>query len=122
MIAQTPPRGLAVRRLLHLVVACATTFVFIFISPAAGGGARVAELEFQRLHPCPANGAREGDCPGYAIDHVVPLCLGGPDVAYNMRWLRLSELKRSSSDETRECRSRRQEPELPVAAVPSTRT
>jgi hypothetical protein len=120
MVAQAPFQGSAVRRLSCLVVACGATF--FSISPAAGAGPRVAELEFQRLHPCPANGARDGDCPGYAIDHVVPLCLGGPDVVYNMRWQRLAELKRSDSAETRECRSHRQEPDSPVAEAPSTRT
>jgi len=68
-----------------------------FASPPA------AEAEFQRLHPCPANDAKEGECPGYAMLHVVPLCLGGPDVAYNLRWQKLSELKQGDAPEAREC-------------------
>ena len=63
----------------------------------------VVEAEFQRLHPCPANDAKEGECPGYAILHVVPLCLGGPDVAYNLRWQKLSERKPGDAAEEREC-------------------
>lgn len=42
---------------------------------------------FQRLYPCPANGARRGACPGWAVDHVVPLACGGCDAVPNMQWL-----------------------------------
>jgi hypothetical protein len=52
-----------------------------------------ARADFQRLHPCPANDARSGDCPGYVIVYVVPRCIGGPDDAYNMRWQTLAEAK-----------------------------
>jgi hypothetical protein len=24
--------------------------------------------------------------PGYVVDHVIPLCAGGPDVAANLQW------------------------------------
>jgi hypothetical protein len=47
---------------------------------------RAARAEFQRLHPCPANGERRGPCPGWRVDHVVPLQCGGPDTATNMQW------------------------------------
>lgn len=32
-----------------------------------------AKAEFKRESPCPANGHRRGPCPGYQIDHIVPL-------------------------------------------------
>ncbi|MEY2632215.1 MAG: hypothetical protein RIR00_869 [Pseudomonadota bacterium] len=47
---------------------------------------RAARAEFQRLHPCPANGERRGPCPGWWVDHVIPLQCGGPDEAANMQW------------------------------------
>jgi hypothetical protein len=43
--------------------------------------------EFKHTHPCPATGKGYGACPGYQIDHVVPLCCGGADAPFNMRWL-----------------------------------
>ena len=43
--------------------------------------------EFKQIHPCPANGLREGPCKGWAIDHVVPLACGGCDSVGNMQWL-----------------------------------
>lgn len=45
-----------------------------------------AKNEFKRTHPCPINGARRGPCPGYVIDHIVPLKRGGPDTPANMQW------------------------------------
>lgn len=45
-----------------------------------------AKLEFQRHHPCPATGRLRGACPGYVIDHRVPLCAGGVDEPSNMQW------------------------------------
>jgi hypothetical protein len=34
---------------------------------------------FQRGHPCPSTGRKTGACPGYVVDHIRPLCAGGPD-------------------------------------------
>lgn len=42
---------------------------------------------FKRVHPCPANGATMGACPGWAIDHVIPLACGGCDAVSNLQWL-----------------------------------
>lgn len=41
---------------------------------------------FQRANPCPAAGKRTGACPGYVVDHRVPLKRGGPDTPDNMQW------------------------------------
>jgi hypothetical protein len=42
---------------------------------------------FKRQHPCPANGATTGACPGWAMDHIVPLVCGGCDEVSNLQWL-----------------------------------
>jgi hypothetical protein len=62
-----------------------------------------AQADFQRLHPCPANDARLGECPGYVIDYVVPRCMGGPDEPYNMRWQTLDEAKARIAADARRC-------------------
>ena len=52
-----------------------------------------AKDEFKHAHPCPANGHTSGSCPGYVIDHVVPLKRGGADVPTNMQWQTVAEGK-----------------------------
>jgi len=63
-----------------------------------------AKAEFQRLHPCPRNGATRGRCPGYDIDHIEPLCAGGPDVPGNMQWLTLEEHREKTRKDVYRCR------------------
>jgi hypothetical protein len=52
-----------------------------------------ARLEFQRLHPCPSKGKPTGSCPGYVVDHIVPLKRGGADAPSNMQWQSAAEAK-----------------------------
>lgn len=42
--------------------------------------------EFRRQYPCPATGMTTGACPGYVVDHIVPLKRGGADQPPNMQW------------------------------------
>jgi 5-methylcytosine-specific restriction endonuclease McrA len=48
---------------------------------------------FRRTHPCPPTGRTTGACPGYEVDHIVPLYRGGSDATSNMHWLSTSEHK-----------------------------
>jgi len=48
---------------------------------------------FRRTHPCPSTGRSAGGCPGYEVDHIVPLYKGGSDATGNMHWLSTSEHK-----------------------------
>src|SRR4051794_25923542 len=45
-----------------------------------------AKRTFRKSHPCPSTGKASGACPGYVIDHVVPLKRGGADGPRNMQW------------------------------------
>ena len=45
-----------------------------------------AKDAFKKVNPCPATGRSSGACPGYVIDHVMPLKRGGADAPYNMQW------------------------------------
>jgi len=43
--------------------------------------------KFRVSHPCPATGLTTGACPGWSVDHVIPLVCGGCDSVNNMQWL-----------------------------------
>jgi hypothetical protein len=45
---------------------------------------------FKKQHPCPSTGLTSGACPGWAIDHVIPLVACGRDAVSNMQWLPLT--------------------------------
>lgn len=42
---------------------------------------------FRKLYPCPATGQSQGSCPGWAINHTIPLAVGGCDAVYNLDWM-----------------------------------
>jgi hypothetical protein len=42
---------------------------------------------FQKTYPCPSTGRATGACPGWNVDHVIPLACGGCDEVGNMQWL-----------------------------------
>ncbi|MDR2880849.1 MAG: HNH endonuclease [Azoarcus sp.] len=52
-----------------------------------------AKRAFKQLHPCPSTGKTKGSCPGYVIDHIVPLKRGGADMPCNMQWQTVREAK-----------------------------
>lgn len=43
-------------------------------------------VQFRKLYACPATGKVQSTCPGWVIDHIVPLCAGGTDSVDNMEW------------------------------------
>lgn len=42
---------------------------------------------FKKIHPCPSTGLTSGACPGWQIDHVLPLASCGCDTLGNLQWL-----------------------------------
>lgn len=56
--------------------------------------------EFRSTHPCPSTGNTSGACPGYAVDHIVPLYQGGADTPTNMQWLTVNAHKAKHSHGT----------------------
>jgi hypothetical protein len=55
-----------------------------------------ARYEFKRSNPCPSTGRTRGACPGYDIDHHIPLAKGGPDDPANMQWLSKDQHKQKT--------------------------
>jgi hypothetical protein len=60
---------------------------------------------FKRANPCPSTGQRRGACPGYVVDHVEPMCAGGPDHRSNMQWQTVADAKAKDRLESAACRS-----------------
>lgn len=58
-----------------------------------------AKREFKKEIPCPTTGKSRGSCPGYDIDHIIPLKRGGPDHPTNMQWLRVEEHREKTRKE-----------------------
>jgi hypothetical protein len=68
---------------------------------------RAQVAAFRKAHPCPSTGRSYGRCPGYIVDHVQPLCAGGPDRPSNMQWQTVAEAKAKDRLERQECERRR---------------
>ena len=88
-----------------MVTAC---FLFAFALPANAKTPRSssAKTSFKKLQPCPATGSSKGKCPGYVIDHVVPLDCGGADAPENMQWQTTWDAKQKDKWERKGCRRR----------------
>lgn len=58
---------------------------------------------FKSQYPCPATGKSKGSCPGYVVDHKVPLCAGGADHPSNMQWQTTEAAKIKDRQERKQC-------------------
>ena len=66
-----------------------------------------ARAAFVRANPCPATGLTRGACPGFVVDHVVPLCAGGADAPANMQWQAIGPSREKDREERAQCRELR---------------
>jgi hypothetical protein len=58
---------------------------------------------FAHAHPCPSTGRQSTACPGYVIDHIIPLCAGGADRSTNMQWQALADAQSKDRREVAYC-------------------
>ena len=87
--------------------AAGALILFSVIASASPHRSSAAVAEFKRQHPCPATGKPRGACPGYVVDHIVPLCANGADAPTNMQWQTVDEAKAKDREERRQCRTLR---------------
>lgn len=67
----------------------------------------VQTARFKKANPCPATGQSKGRCPGYQVDHVKSLMLGGKDKPDNMQWLTIEEHKAKTKAEFKQCKRKK---------------
>ena len=63
--------------------------------------------QFRATHPCPGTGQVQPRCPGYVVDHIVPLCAMGTagDVMANLQWQPVADAKAKDRQERAYCRA-----------------
>ena len=79
-----------------MATACLVALSMATWSPPTEAAARSqsAKYHFKKHFPCPATGKSKGPCPGWVIDHIVPLKRGGADHPINMQWQTIEDAKR----------------------------
>lgn len=82
----------------------------LLLTPQFGGEikrSRSALHEFAKVTPCPAPDAKTKrqitHCPGYVIDHIVPLACHGLDEPVNMQWQSIADGKAKDKWERKDC-------------------
>lgn len=73
-------------------------------APAEARSAKAVRI-FKYHNPCPATDKRQGACPGWEVDHIKPLCLGGEDKPSNMQWLTVAQHRAKTRQDVRTCRA-----------------
>lgn len=67
---------------------------------------------FRKTHACPSTHKFTGPCPGWVVDHPVPLCAGGADNPSNMRWQEYRSSLRKDIWERKLCREMKVKPHV----------
>lgn len=84
----------------------AVVTLLLLVAACASAGSRDASVlhQFRKAHPCPATGKIKGACPGWQIDHIVPLCAGGADAVGNLQWLTRAAHAAKTREDVRGCK------------------
>lgn len=94
---------------MRLAVTAATALALL-TSTGSEARDRAQVRAFRADHPCPATGLTRGPCSGWEVDHITPLCAGGPDTRHNMHWLSKEDHRFKTLVDVRECRKMKAKP------------
>lgn len=86
------------------VLAIFAAVAFLFGANLAEARSRSPVRAFIAAVPCPGTGKTHARCPGYVVDHIVPLCAGGADSPDNMQWQERAESLEKDRAEVALCR------------------
>lgn len=70
----------------YVVSAILMIFAATFLDAASTTRSYKARADFTKANACPSTHLNKLPCPGYVIDHIVPLDCGGHDTPANMQW------------------------------------
>lgn len=86
-----------------------TALCLLLALPVGAIGRSQAEVRaFRKANPCPSTGQTRGPCPGWHVEHPIPLCAGGADDhRANMAWLSVEDHRFKTFVDLRECRKLR---------------
>jgi len=92
----------------------------LFVLSVASVDARISRdrskiREFRSAHACPATGWAGGRCDGWQVDHIIPLCAGGPDELENLQWISYEDHKWKTFVDVRECRKLQKNASIPAS-------
>ncbi len=88
------------------ITICASILAALASGAAASDNRNPATVRaFRKTHPCPATGQVDGPCPGWVVDHGLPLCALGAvaDDVRNMHWQMAEDAKWKDSLERQLC-------------------
>lgn len=88
----------------HRITNKITLAILSLLLIAATPRSESVRREFKKLNPCPSTRLPKGPCPGYVIDHIVPLACNGADAIQNLQWQSVEEAKAKDKWERRQCR------------------
>jgi hypothetical protein len=93
-----------------LFMACLTANAQEIARDSSGKIARNPSLirQFKATQPCPATGKVQKSCPGYVVDHILPLCAYGLDRFPNLQWQSVADSKAKDVLENLQCRAIKQ--------------
>lgn len=94
----------------HLALA----LLFAALSAQVMARDRAKVRAFRADHPCPSTNQVRGACPGFHVDHVIPLCAGGPDLPSNMQWITREDHRFKTLVDVRECRKAKKAASTPA--------
>jgi len=89
-------------------IAIALAALALLLAAAVGAEAATkrsgkVRMDFVRAHACPATGLNKLPCKGWIIDHIIPLCAGGPDAVRNLQWQTVPDARAKDRIEKRQC-------------------
>lgn len=95
--------------LLAIVLCLSASLVYAECVPKRTPTGRIARstnevIKFRKLNPCPVLPSKTRVCPGYVVDHIIPLCACGPDKVTNMQWQSISESRVKDKLEVKLCK------------------